>query len=257
MARRRQTLPSRPLSEEVVHDYETIRLSLKAHPVSFLRERLTAARGHAGQPRSRTRRDGAARRGGRRGARAPAARLRQGRGVHDAGGRDRRRQRHRLAKGVRRLPAQWSWARAWSIVRGRIQHAPDGDGYVTHLVARDDRGPHRGSGCCCPAPPLKPPRSHGDGASSASAEFQGPRGARARAPSPPARRPCPAPLARLPLTPPHTRAPCDGQPACARAPTGVSRRTENAGTLPPDGAAPPNARRAATRRPSQARAHSV
>jgi error-prone DNA polymerase len=33
-------LPKPPLSEEVVHDYETIRLSLKAHPVSFLRERL-------------------------------------------------------------------------------------------------------------------------------------------------------------------------------------------------------------------------
>jgi error-prone DNA polymerase len=34
-------LPKTPLPEEVVHDYETIRLSLKAHPVSFLRERLT------------------------------------------------------------------------------------------------------------------------------------------------------------------------------------------------------------------------
>ncbi len=33
-------LPRAALSEEVVHDYETIRLSLKAHPVSFLRERL-------------------------------------------------------------------------------------------------------------------------------------------------------------------------------------------------------------------------
>jgi error-prone DNA polymerase len=33
-------LPRPALSEEVVNDYETIRLSLKAHPVSFLRERL-------------------------------------------------------------------------------------------------------------------------------------------------------------------------------------------------------------------------
>jgi len=29
-----------PLSEEVVHDYETIRLSLKAHPMKFLRARF-------------------------------------------------------------------------------------------------------------------------------------------------------------------------------------------------------------------------
>ena len=35
-------LPRPRLSEEVVHDYETLRLSLKAHPVSFLRERLKA-----------------------------------------------------------------------------------------------------------------------------------------------------------------------------------------------------------------------
>ena len=36
-------LPKPAASEEVVHDYETIRLSLRAHPVSFLRERLKAA----------------------------------------------------------------------------------------------------------------------------------------------------------------------------------------------------------------------
>ena len=35
-------LPAAPLSEEVVCDYETLRLSLKAHPVSFLRPSLTA-----------------------------------------------------------------------------------------------------------------------------------------------------------------------------------------------------------------------
>ena len=35
-------LPAAALSEEVVHDYQTIRLSLKAHPVQFLRERLAA-----------------------------------------------------------------------------------------------------------------------------------------------------------------------------------------------------------------------
>ena len=35
-------LPAAALSEEVVQDYQTIRLSLKAHPVQFLRERLAA-----------------------------------------------------------------------------------------------------------------------------------------------------------------------------------------------------------------------
>ena len=37
------SLPSAALSEEVVHDYETIRLSLKDHPLTFLRERLDRA----------------------------------------------------------------------------------------------------------------------------------------------------------------------------------------------------------------------
>ena len=34
-------LPAMPLSEHVVNDYQTLRLSLKAHPMSFLRERLS------------------------------------------------------------------------------------------------------------------------------------------------------------------------------------------------------------------------
>ncbi len=37
-------LPQMPLSEHVVNDYQTLRLSLKAHPMSFLRERLRAER---------------------------------------------------------------------------------------------------------------------------------------------------------------------------------------------------------------------
>ncbi len=37
-------LPVMPLSEHVVNDYRTLRLSLKAHPMSFLRARATAAR---------------------------------------------------------------------------------------------------------------------------------------------------------------------------------------------------------------------
>lgn len=35
-------LPDMPLGEHVVNDYQTLRLSLKAHPLSFLRERLSA-----------------------------------------------------------------------------------------------------------------------------------------------------------------------------------------------------------------------
>ena len=35
-------LPVMPLSEHVVNDYRTLRLSLKAHPVSFLRARIAA-----------------------------------------------------------------------------------------------------------------------------------------------------------------------------------------------------------------------
>ncbi len=37
-------LPTMPLGEQVVHDYATMRLSLKAHPVSFLRSQLDARR---------------------------------------------------------------------------------------------------------------------------------------------------------------------------------------------------------------------
>ncbi len=37
-------LPTMPLSEHVVNDYRTLRLSLKAHPMSFLRARVTAER---------------------------------------------------------------------------------------------------------------------------------------------------------------------------------------------------------------------
>jgi error-prone DNA polymerase len=37
-------LPAMPLGEHVIHDYRTLSLSLKAHPVAFLRPRLAAAR---------------------------------------------------------------------------------------------------------------------------------------------------------------------------------------------------------------------
>ena len=38
------SLPAMPLGEHVIHDYRTLALSLKMHPVSFLRERLNAER---------------------------------------------------------------------------------------------------------------------------------------------------------------------------------------------------------------------
>ncbi|MGE8940856.1 error-prone DNA polymerase [Leptospira interrogans] len=37
-------LPEMPLSEHVLNDYQTLRLSLKAHPMSFLRDKFTAER---------------------------------------------------------------------------------------------------------------------------------------------------------------------------------------------------------------------
>jgi error-prone DNA polymerase len=38
------SLPEMPLSEHVLNDYQTLRLSLKAHPLSFLRDKFTAER---------------------------------------------------------------------------------------------------------------------------------------------------------------------------------------------------------------------
>ena len=50
-------LPAMPLSEHVVSDYQTIRLSLKAHPMGFLREHY-AARGFITAERLKAIRDG-------------------------------------------------------------------------------------------------------------------------------------------------------------------------------------------------------
>ncbi len=126
-------LPAAPLSEEVVNDYETIRLSLKAHPLSFLRRRLAGA-----------------------GA-VPACRvdtLPEGRRIAVAGV-VLVRQQPGSAKGVVFLTMEdetgvanvvvWPkvFARSRSVVmgarlmlvRGRLQRAEDSDGRVTHLVA--------------------------------------------------------------------------------------------------------------------------
>ncbi|HEX6073378.1 MAG TPA: error-prone DNA polymerase, partial [Sphingomicrobium sp.] len=50
-------LPAMPLSEQVVNDYQTIRLSLKAHPMRFLREHY-AAKGFVTADRLKAVRDG-------------------------------------------------------------------------------------------------------------------------------------------------------------------------------------------------------
>ncbi|HEX4196033.1 MAG TPA: error-prone DNA polymerase [Caulobacteraceae bacterium] len=158
-------LPRAPLSEEVVHDYETIRLSLKAHPVSFLRQRLASA----GAVPAATLKD------------APDAAPRAVAGVVLV------RQRPGSAKGVVFLTLEDEtgvanivvWPKMFDryrplvmgarllLVRGRLQHAPDGAGYVTHLVAEtiEDRTPDL---LLLSDPALKPPRSPGDGATSAS-----------------------------------------------------------------------------------------
>jgi error-prone DNA polymerase len=158
-------LPRAPLSEEVVNDYETIRLSLKAHPVSFLREGLARA-GAVPATRLKDLADE---------ARATVA------GVVLV------RQRPGSAKGVVFLTLEDEtgvanivvWPKMFEryrplvmgarllLIRGRIQHAPDGAGHVTHLVAQtiEDRTPDL---LQLSDPALKPRRSPGDGATSAS-----------------------------------------------------------------------------------------
>ena len=96
-------LPQMPLPEQVVADYQTIRLSLKGHPMEFLRERFTqrARRRLPGrQPQERQ----APHQLRRRGAGAAAAGQRQGRRLHDAGGRNRHRQYRGVAQGDGAVP---------------------------------------------------------------------------------------------------------------------------------------------------------
>ena len=93
------TLPIMPLSEHVVNDYRTLRLSLKAHPMSFLRA-AHRQRKHPLLRRSEANARRRTRERRRRRAGAPASWLRRRRGVHDHRGRDRRRQFGDLAEGV-------------------------------------------------------------------------------------------------------------------------------------------------------------
>ena len=126
-------LPVPPLSEEVVQDYETIRLSLKAHPVGFLRDRLARL--------------------GAIPTRAVDAAT-EGRRVTVAGV-VLVRQRPGSAKGVVFLTIEDEtgianivvWPNIFAkyrpivmgarliLIRGLIQRAPDAEGSVTHLVA--------------------------------------------------------------------------------------------------------------------------
>ena len=77
-------LPLMPLPEQVVADYQTVRLSLKGHPMEFLREEIYQGARRRLPPSQPAQRQ-APRPLRRRGAGAPASGQRQGRRVHDAG----------------------------------------------------------------------------------------------------------------------------------------------------------------------------
>ena len=90
-------LPAMPLGEHVVADYQTVRLSLKAHPMQFLRDHY-AARGFVTADKLAVAQIWPPRQPRRAGADPPAAGERQGGVLHHAGGRDRGRQPGGLAR---------------------------------------------------------------------------------------------------------------------------------------------------------------
>jgi len=96
-------LPPMPPGEEVIHDYRTLSLSLKAHPAAFVRDRLAADGVIPAERLSEIANN-------RRVSVAGLVLVRQrpgsakGGDLHDAGGRDRGRQHHRLAEDLRALP---------------------------------------------------------------------------------------------------------------------------------------------------------
>jgi error-prone DNA polymerase len=152
-------LPAMSEPEEVVGDYESLRLSLKAHPVSFLRERLAQARilPCAGVAAARM------------GARVSAC------GVVLV------RQRPGSAKGVCFITLEDEtgianlvvWPKVFEefrpqimsakmlLAHGRIQRAADADGGVTHLVVErlEDR---TGDLLTLATAPVRTPRAPGD-----------------------------------------------------------------------------------------------
>ena len=125
-----QPLPLMPLPEQVVADYQTIRLSLKGHPMEFLRAMFAAER-VVSCARSLACQRQTARPLRRRGAGAAASGQRQGRRVHDAGGRNRHRQYRGVAEGDGAF-SQRGDGRAADPGRGNIQSSPE---KVVHLVA--------------------------------------------------------------------------------------------------------------------------
>ena len=97
-------LPLMPLPEQVVADYQTIRLSLKGHPMEFLRRDVCAAkRVVACEDVNHDQRQAPCPLR-RRGAGAAASGQRQGRRLHDAGGRNRHRQYRGVAEGDGAVP---------------------------------------------------------------------------------------------------------------------------------------------------------
>ncbi len=98
-------LPAMALGEHVVEDYVATGLSLKEHPVRFFRDRLTAL----GAVRNAALRSDDLTQDRRRHRRRPrpgaaAAGHVERRRVHDARGRDRHRQHHRLAESLCKKP---------------------------------------------------------------------------------------------------------------------------------------------------------
>jgi error-prone DNA polymerase len=164
-------LPALPPSEEVVADYETIRLSLKGHPVGFLRERLKRAGAIPAAEIERVK-------NGRRTAVAGVVLVRQRPGT---------------AKGVVFMTIEDEtgvanvvvWPKTFErfrpvvmgarliLVRGRVERAedaprgPNGEGGVIHLIA-DHIEDRTGDLDLLSEGRLKPPREPGDEAASAS-----------------------------------------------------------------------------------------
>jgi error-prone DNA polymerase len=165
-------LPVMPAGEEVVGDYETIRLSLRAHPVSFLRPRL--ARLGVAEARA-------------------IDRVPDGRRVAVAGV-VLVRQRPGSAKGVVFMTLEDEtgvanivvWAKVFErfrpqvmgarmvLVRGRVQRAPDSEGRVTHIVAESLEDRTGDLALLNEASPqdalLKPALAHADGPRGAAPE---------------------------------------------------------------------------------------
>ncbi len=135
-------LPDMPMREQVVADYQTARLSLKGHPLRFMRRAMDARRLH---PRRRPAEPALQPEGLRRGAGPDPseARERQGRVLHHAGGRDGGGERRRLAGPVRPMP--------------QADHVRAADGGAWPCAVRRCRDPRRrprdrGSQRCAAAP---------------------------------------------------------------------------------------------------------